>query len=200
MSGPSDGVAPVIGPELEHATDGGSCPHLAVLLRTPAELPSVLAAFYGLGARRGGWLVHRSLPGEGAADSRMLADAGLDVAGLEGEARLEVAEFDPDERPEESTQRWTAGLEAALRRGLTGLWYSRFAVGQATADFALVEAHERAWDAAFAGRPVVTLCPYVVGDLDAAAALERLDAVASFHAAVAVPRGDGFSLLGRATF
>ena len=29
---------------------------------------------------------------------------------------------------------------------------------------------------------------------------ERLDAVASFHEAVAIPGGDGFSLLGRTTF
>lgn len=190
----------MIGPELERATGGGACPHLAVLLRTEAELPSVLASFYGLGAKRNGWIVHRALPGEGGVDRRMLADAGLDVDGLEAAGRLVVSEFDPDEGPQASADRWAAGLTEARTRGLAALWYSRFAVGPATAEFALVAAHEEAWDATFRDRPVVTLCPYVVGELDAAATLERLDAVASFHEAVAIPGGDGFSLLGRSTF
>ena len=40
-----------------------ACPHLAVFLRSADELPGVLASFYALGVRRGGWLAHRALPG-----------------------------------------------------------------------------------------------------------------------------------------
>jgi hypothetical protein len=40
---------------VEPRLDGGSCPHMAVVLRSGRELPAVLASFYALGARRGGW-------------------------------------------------------------------------------------------------------------------------------------------------
>ena len=43
--------------------EGEACPHLAVFLRSADELPGVLASFYALGVRRGGWLAHRALPG-----------------------------------------------------------------------------------------------------------------------------------------
>ena len=46
---------------LDEHLEADACPHLAVFLRSADELPDVLASFYSLGIRRGGWLAHRSL-------------------------------------------------------------------------------------------------------------------------------------------
>jgi MEDS: MEthanogen/methylotroph, DcmR Sensory domain len=176
--------------------DGGSCPHLAVLLKREDDLYPVLASFYALGAKRGGWLAHRSVQGQADQDRARLAGAGLDVEALEGDERLAVVEFDPGEDPAASPDPWRTALDEALARGLTGLWYSRFAVGPDEGQFAGVAAFERAWDDAFRDRPVVTLCPYVVGELSGPATLDRIDGVSAFHEGVLVP-GDagGFRLL-----
>ena len=54
---------------------------------------------------------------------------------------------------------------------------------------------EHAWEEHFRDRPVVTLCPYVVGGLDAPAALGRLaDLGAGHHDGVLVPSGGGLEL------
>ena len=60
MRGRSSNVPPVLG-ALDPALDGGACPHVAVLLRSEEEFAPVVASFYSLGAKRGGWLVHRSV-------------------------------------------------------------------------------------------------------------------------------------------
>ena len=177
---------------LRPSLDGGHCPHLAVLLRTQAELFPVLASFYALGAKRRGWLVHRSLPGEAGVDRERLAAAGLDVAPLEGNDQLAIVEFDPDESPESSPRPWRDALEQALSRGLKALWYSRFAIGPDDDAYRNVLPFERAWDRSFAGQPVVTLCPYVLGSLDGAATLERLGGVSRLHDGVLVAGDDGF--------
>jgi hypothetical protein len=53
-----------------------------------------------------------------------------------------------------------------------------------------------AWEDAFHDRPVVTLCPYMVGGLSAGRTLDRLDGVSSFHDAVLLPsEATGFRLL-----
>jgi hypothetical protein len=183
----------VLAPPLE----GGSCPHLAVLLKREDDLYPVLASFYALGAKREGWLAHRSVEGEGERDRERLARAGLDVGALETNERLAVVEFDPAEDPAASPEPWRRALDEALARGLTGLWYSRFAGGPDDEQFAGVAAFERAWDDAFRGRPFVTLCPYVVGELSGTAALDRLDGVSGFHDGVLVPgaAGGDFRLL-----
>jgi hypothetical protein len=175
---------------LEPRLEGGACPHMAVLLHAPSELPNVLASFYALGAKRGGWLVHRSVQGESDSDRAMLAQAGLDVAVIEDAQSLVIAEFDPAEPPENSTGPWARGLENALERGFTGLWYSRFAVGPDRQQFASVLEFERAWESAFSGRPVVTLCPYIVGELDGPATLQRLAALSEMHSGVLIPGPD----------
>lgn len=181
---------------LEPRLDDGACPHLAVLLHTASELPDVLASFYALGAKRGGWLVHRAVQGQGQSDREMLGRTGLDVSGLENEQRLVIAEFDPAEPPQDSTDPWARALEDALGRGFTGLWYSRFAVGPDRQQFASVLEFERAWESAFSGRPVVTLCPYIVGELDGRSTLERLSALTEMHAGVLVPDPDaGFRVV-----
>ena len=75
---------------VEPRLDGGSCPHMAVVLRSGRELPAVLVSFYALGARRRGWVVHHAVPTQCDRDRERLTAAGLDVAGLEaaGEPRL----------------------------------------------------------------------------------------------------------------
>lgn len=180
---------------LTPSLEEGTCPHMAVLLKREEDLVPVLASFYALGAKRDGWLAHRAPRGQAKRDRERLADAGLDVEALEREDRLAVVEFDPEEDPVSSPEPWRLALDDALERGLTGLWYSRFAVGPDDGQFAGVAAFERAWDEAFRDRPVVTLCPYVVGELSAVGALDRLDGVASFHDGVLVPSGGGFRLL-----
>jgi hypothetical protein len=144
-----------------------ACPHLAVFLRSADELPGVLASFYSLGLRRGGWLAHRSLPGEGDRDRAMLTEAGLDVAGLEEDGRMVVVEMDFDAPVEGSAEPWREALDAALERGCTGLWYGRAPVPAEHVDGML--AVEREWHRFSRDRPVVTICPFIAGDEHAAA-------------------------------
>ena len=49
---------------------GGACPHVAMLLSTAEEVAPTLASFYALGAKRNGWLFHRSLAGTPTATAR----------------------------------------------------------------------------------------------------------------------------------
>jgi hypothetical protein len=156
----------------------GSCPHMAVLLKREEDLIPMLASFYALGAKRNAWLAHRSAQGQAERE------------------RLAMVEFDPAEDPAASPAPWRKALDEALEGGLTGLWYSRFAVGPDEELFLGVAAFERAWDDAFRDRPVVTLCPYIVGELSAGQTLDRLDGVSSLHDGVLVPSADtGFRLL-----
>ena len=182
----------MFGRALSPALEKRDCPHLAVLLKSESELPAVLASFYALGASRGGWLVHRALPGQADHDRHMLAAAGLDVDGLLRDERLAIAELDPAQPPDEYGRSWERALEEALGRGFQALWYSRFAVGSDLAGYDTVLDYDRAWASCFRGRPVITLCPFVVGELDAAATLDRFATLAEFHDGVAVPSGDGY--------
>lgn len=174
--------------------EGSTCPHLAVLLRTFDELYPVLASFYALGVERHGWLVHRAFPGQAQRDRELLTAAGLEVAALEADERLVVAELDFSGPPQDYGRPWEAPLEAALARGFTGLWYSRFAVGTEGAPEATIErlvAYERDWDRCFEDRPVITLCPFVVGTVDPAVVTDRLPGVAETHDAMIVPGEEG---------
>jgi MEDS: MEthanogen/methylotroph, DcmR Sensory domain len=174
---------------LEAHVEAEACPHLAVFLRGPDELPAVLAAFFALGARRGGWLAHRALPGDAERERELLTEAGLDVAGLEADGRMVIVEMDFDTPVEESALPWLEALDDALARGLTGLWYGRFPVGGPQHEAML--AVERVWHRTFRDRPVVTLCPFIVGELDGGAAIETLGRVAETHTGVLLPDGDG---------
>jgi hypothetical protein len=164
-------------------------------LRNESELFPVLASFYALGAKRHGYLVHRSVLGASARDRERLSAAGLDVEGLEASEQLTVVEFDPDEPPESSPQPWQQVLERALEGGFTALWYSRFAVGAGEEEYGSVIPFERAWTKCFSGHPVVTLCPYVVGELGGAQALERMGEVASLHEGVLLAGDGGLTLV-----
>jgi hypothetical protein len=176
---------------LTRTLDGGACPHLTILLRTADELHPVLASFYALGAKRNGWMAHRSVAGEAELDRERLSGAGLDIEALESDGRLAVVEFDPDENPDASPEPWQKALEEALGRGLSALWYSRHAVGPDEAQYEGVVAFEIAWDQAFKDKPVVTLCPYIVGDLSGSRAIERMQAVSEFHDGLLLPNRDG---------
>jgi len=181
--------------ELSPSIEDGACPHLAVLLRTESELFPVLASFYALGAKRRGFLVHRSVQGDSPADREQLASAGLDVDGLQASEQLEIVEFDPEESPESSTQPWQQVLERSLSNGYSALWYSRFAIGPDEEEYSNVLPFERAWGQCFAGQPVVTLCPYIVGTLSGATARERMEAVSRTHEGVLLSGDGGLTLM-----
>ena len=189
-------VAPMPDNALGSVFESGACPHLAVVLRSEAEFAPVVASFYSLGAKRGAWLAHRAVEVED--DRRALNDAGLDVAGLESEGRLVIEALDLDEPPDALPERLEAGLDAALDRGLIGLWSSHSPVGPGADSFELAIGIERAWEKRFKGRPVVTLCPYVIEGLDGAGAVDRLTEVSELHEeGVLVPSRRGLQTFRR---
>jgi hypothetical protein len=169
---------------LGRVVETGACPHLAILLRTAEELGPVLASFYALGARRGAWCFHRSLPGQGNADREMLRAGGLDVAGLERAGALVVADYDFTKDPAESVARIRSEVAVAIDDGFSGAWYSRFATGTASPELLpMILRYEKALDECFADLPVVALCPYIVGDDTLAGELIDIhDGLASEHA------------------
>ena len=179
----NDALVDALGPAFtRHA-----CPHLAVLLRTVEELPAMLASFYALGVRREAWIVHHCLPGAARTDRDAMTAEGLPVADLEERERMILHELDPAEQPPQTAARFERALEAALARGLSALWYSRFPVGPGAQLFEAATAHDANWDRHFKGRPVVTLCPYVVGE-------GRQATLEGFHDAIAVQTEAGFTL------
>jgi hypothetical protein len=180
--------------------EGGAHPHLAVLSRTTEELPPVLASFDALGAKRDGWLVHRALPGEADAERATLADAGLEVAALEAQERLTVCELDPEQPPESYARAWEPAYRQALRRGFSAMWCSRFAITEDLASYESVLTYDRAWETWFRDRHVVTLCPYIVGMLDAPATLDRFESLAELHDAVVVVGGGTAALHSTAEY
>ena len=173
----------------------GWCPHLAILVPGPAEVIPALASFYGLGARRNGWLLHRALPGREDADRAALAAAGLDVAALEAADRLVIAEPPLETEPDTWALRWVPMLERALARGFDAAWFSRYPIRLTESRMSSVSAYDRAWDDAFRGRPAVSLCVYIVEDADAEVRDRRIAALAPIHDGVVVPGGDGAELI-----
>jgi DcmR-like sensory protein len=151
---------------LESAFEGGACPHVAMLLSTAVQVAPTLASFYALGAKRNGWLFHRSLRGRAGADRESLAQAGLDVAALEGSGQMVFREIDLDITVEDYVHAWEPELEAALERGFDAAWWARFPIGPDAAIIDRSVEYDRAWDEHFHDRPCVSLCLYIVGDLE----------------------------------
>jgi hypothetical protein len=137
-----------------------------MLLSSREEVAPALASFYALGAKRNGWLYHRSLAGQADADRAELAAAGLDVERLETEGRMVFAEIDVGISVEDYVHAWEPQMEAALARGFEAAWWARFPIGP---DAEIIERsveYDAAWDEHFHGRPCVSLCLFIVGDVD----------------------------------
>ena len=151
---------------LESAMAGGACPHVAMLLSTLEEVAPTLASFYALGAKRNGWLYYRALEGRLEADRAALIAAGLDVEGLETAGRMVCSEMAVEISVEDYVHAWEPELEAALGRGFDAAWWARFPIGP---DAEIIERsveYDRAWDDHFHDRPCVSLCLFIVGDVD----------------------------------
>ena len=158
---------------------GRDCPHIAALIQSFEDLPGVLASFYALGAARNGWLVQGSLPGMVEDDRRMLIAAGVDVQGLEAAGQLSIVELDLTLAPELWVDGWSGVLMEQLRAGFEAVWFSRFPIGPSDEEIAAVLPFEQAWMSRFRGRPMVTLCPYILGG--SRAPLPRMADVARVH-------------------
>jgi hypothetical protein len=78
-----------------------------------------------------------------------------------------VAEMQLPFSVEEYVRGWEPQLEAALRRGYDAAWWARSPIGPDPAIIERSVAFDRAWDEHFAGRPCVSLCLFIIGDLDA---------------------------------
>jgi hypothetical protein len=165
-------------PTLESAE---SCPHMAALIKSVDELPQVLARFYRLGASRNGWLAYTARPGESATDRARLAEAGLDVDGLEASGRFIMAEIDLTLQPADWIAPWMEQLTSAVQGGFDAMWFARFPIAPGQADVTGVRPFEAMWMARFSGQKVVTLCPYVVSGLDEAGLRRRITEVGQVH-------------------
>ena len=109
---------------------------------------------------------HRSLAGHSQADRAELIAAGLDVPGLEAQGRMVFSEISLDITIEDYVHAWEPEMEAALARGFDAAWWARFPIGP---DAEIIERsveYDRAWDDHFHDRPCVSLCLFIVGDVD----------------------------------
>ena len=166
---------------------------MGAMLRSPDELFPLLASFYALARKRDGLVVHRSLPGQVERDRERLSAAGLDVAELEHSGAMMFSEVDLAEQPEVVVAYWRTVLARALETGFSGLWFSRFALGADEHRQRDISPYEKAWDMAFRDQPVVTLCPFVLGDPDTAGERVRAQAVTHHHVRVLVSDGKRFA-------
>src|SRR4051812_12726131 len=142
----------------------GSCPHLAMIIGRAEEAWPALASFYALGAKRNGWLFHRTV--DAAADRAALAAAGLDVAGLEAAGRMEFDEISLDISVADYVHAWEPRLEGALARGFPAAWWARFPIGPDAELLDRSVEYEAAWDAHFHDKPCVSLCLFILGDVE----------------------------------
>ncbi len=163
------------------------CEHVAALLKSPEQLPPVLASFLELGAARNGFLVHGSLPGEAGVDRVRLEKAGLDVSGLTEHGQLEIMDLDLTLAPEEWVRPWSRLLDERMEAGFDALWFTRFPVGANEGEIAAVLPFEEAWMRCFSGRRVVTLCPYIYTGMSSDARTARLSEIAAVHDRVVGP-------------
>jgi hypothetical protein len=182
-------------PSLTPVVDAGRCPHLAMLLASYDQVAPALASFYGLGAKRNGWMFHRSLPGRGTEDRGALSAAGLDVAGLEANGRLSVDELPLDDPPRTWTRPWLRVLDERLAEGFDAAWWAPFPIGPEPVPFEHALAYDRVLEESFHGRPAVTLCLYVVGSVEESIGDGRFASLAGVHDALLVPEDDGVRLV-----
>ena len=92
----------------------------------------------------------------------------------------------------------TSGRRSSRRRSTRGFdaaWWARFPIGPDEEIIARSVAYDRAWDERFHGRPCVSLCLFIVGDLEAPAEQSHVDRLAQTHDAVLVPEASGAALV-----
>ena len=151
---------------LETTFPTGACPHVAMLLSSPEEVAPTLASFYALGAKRNGWLVHRSIAGRADCDRAALIAAGLDVEALEAEGRMVFSRDRARHQRQDWVHAWEPEMEAALARGFDAAWWARFPIGPDAEILDRSVEYDRAWDEHFHDRPCVSLCLFIVGDVE----------------------------------
>ena len=61
---------------------------------------------------------------------------------------------------------WEPQLDAALARGFDAAWWARFPIGPDAEILDRSVASDAAWDAHFHDTPCVSLCLFIVGDVD----------------------------------
>lgn len=189
------GYVRVVESAREDVPGGRKCPHLAMLLRGPQEVYAAQASFYGLGLRRNGWILHRSIPGRLENDREGLRSAGLDVDALVREGRMVIDETPIHETPEDWAHRWAAVAEGALLRGFDAVWWTGPPIPPSTDVYNLAVAYDRAWEQCIHGRPAVSLCLYLVGELSEDERRARAEELGEFHDALLMSGPGGVSAL-----
>jgi hypothetical protein len=169
------------------------CPHLAILLRSAADVPAAQASFYALGVQRNGWVMHRAWPGEAERERIKLREAGLDVDDLEARGRLAIDETPLTEPPGRWAWTWLDTAQSALDRGFDAIWWTGYPIGPDEGPYRIGLAYDQEWERCFSGRPSVSLCLYIVEGLDEATRQQRAEELATIHDALIVPSGNGFS-------
>jgi DNA-binding CsgD family transcriptional regulator len=182
---------------LEGILDRRRCPHLAMLLRAPAEIHAAQAAFYALGIRRNGWILHRSIPGRLAADRDGLRAAGLDVDAREREGHMVIDEAPISEPPEAWAHRWAAVAEQALDRGFDAVWWTGPPIPSSEDVYRVGLAYDRAWEQCIHGRPAVSLCLYLVDGMTEEERRTRAAELGEIHDALLMTGPQGVSVLER---
>ncbi len=180
---------------LDDVLGARKCPHLAMLLRSMQEVHIAQASFYGLGLRRNGWILHRSIPGLLETDREGLRSAGLDVDALVREGRMVIDETPIHEAPEDWAHRWAAVAEGALLRGFDAVWWTGPPIPSTTDVYNFAIAYDRAWEQCIHGRPAVSLCLYIVGDLSEDERRARAEELGEFHDALLMSGPGGVSVL-----
>jgi hypothetical protein len=61
---------------------------------------------------------------------------------------------------------WEPELEAALARGFDAAWWARFPIGPDAEILERSVEYDRAWDEHFQDRPCVSLCLFIVRDVE----------------------------------
>jgi DNA-binding CsgD family transcriptional regulator len=180
---------------LDDVLGARQCPHLAMLLQNVQEVHVAQASFYGLGVRRNGWILHRSIPGRLEKDRDGLRSAGLDVDALVREGRMVIDETPIHEAPEDWAHRWAAVAEAALRRGFDALWWTGPPIAHTTEVYNLAVDYDRAWQRCIRGRPAVSLCLYLVDGLSEDERRARAEELGEFHDALLMSGPGGVTVL-----
>ncbi|MEA2384053.1 MAG: hypothetical protein QOH72_4024 [Solirubrobacteraceae bacterium] len=166
-----------------------------MLLQNVQEVHVAQASFYGLGVRRNGWILHRSIPGRLENDRDGLRSAGLDVDALVREGRMAIDETPIHEAPEDWAHRWAAVAEAALRRGFDAVWWTGPPIPHTTDVYNLAVDYDRAWQRCIRGRPAVSLCLYLVDGLSEDERRARTEELGEFHDALLMSGPGGVTVL-----